>query len=411
MKSFRLVQFYSSRLVRSEGIRGATTKPVIRIAIAGIVLGTMAMLISMMVVTGFRNEIVHKITGFVSDYRITAFNNNASFEESPLLFDKKKLEDIRQLEGVRHIQSFSTKAGLIKADEDIQGVVLKGVDSSFEPGLFKEKLVQGKMFSFGDSSYTKGVLISENIAKKLNLKIGDSFLVFFIHQDKKVRKLFVEGIYNTGLSEEFDNLYVLCDMRLIQQVNNWDKEQVGGYEVFAEDGKDRAQLFGKIYHLAGYELNVQSTRELYPQLFNWLEMLNLNVYVIIGLIIFTAAITMTSTLLVLVMENAREVGILKALGASDGFIGRVFGTIAFYILLKGVFIGNVIALGLAWIQIKTGILSLPVESYYLSKVPVNITLGGLLLINGIVILTGALILLIPAKIVAGINPIRVFRFD
>jgi lipoprotein-releasing system permease protein len=411
MKSFRLIQFYSNRLIHSEGLRSATTRPVIRIAITGIILGTVAMMISIMVVTGFRNEITRKVTGFVADYRISAFNNNASFEEAPVKLEENKISVIKKIDGVRHIQPFALKAGLLKSENDIQGVVLKGVNQDFEPGLFKEKLISGEMINFPDSSYSKEVLISENISKKLNLKTGDSFLLFFIQEDKKVRKLKVKGIYNTGLSEEFDNLYLLCDLRLIQQINNWKKGEAGGYEVFANADADKTLLFEKIYAAAGYELNTQSTKELYPQLFNWLELQNLNVIVIIGLITLVAAITMTSTLLVLVMENTREVGILKAIGATDKFIGKIFGTVAFYILLKGLLIGNIISLGLAWIQVKTGILTLPEESYYLSKVPINFSVTGWLIINGIVIGTGALVMLIPAKIVSGIHPIRVLRFD
>ncbi len=411
MKSFRLIQFYSNRLIHSEGLRSATTRPVIRIAITGIILGTVAMLISIMVVTGFRNEITRKVTGFVADYRISAFNNNASFEESPVKLEENKILQIKKINGVRHLQPFALKAGLLKSENDIQGVVLKGVDQDFEPGLFKEKLIAGDMINFPDSSYSKEVLVSENISKKLNLKTGDSFLLFFIQEEKKVRKLTVKGIYNTGLSEEFDNLYLLCDLRLIQQINNWENGEAGGYEVFANADANKTLLFEKIYATAGYELNTQSTKELYPQLFNWLELQNLNVIVIIGLITLVAAITMTSTLLVLVMENTREVGILKAIGATDSFIGKIFGTVAFYILLKGLLIGNIISLGLAWIQVKTGILTLPEESYYLSKVPINFSVTGWLIINGIVIGTGALVMLIPAKIVSGIHPIRVLRFD
>ncbi|MBL0095613.1 MAG: ABC transporter permease [Bacteroidetes bacterium] len=383
----------------------------IRIAITGIILGTVAMLISIMVVTGFRNEITRKVTGFVADYRISAFNNNASFEEAPVKLEENKISVIKKIDGVRHLQPFALKAGLLKSENDIQGVVLKGVDQDFEPGLFKEKLIAGDMINFPDSSYSKEVLVSENISKKLNLKTGDSFLLFFIQEEKKVRKLTVKGIYNTGLSEEFDNLYLLCDLRLIQQINNWENGEAGGYEVFANADANKTLLFEKIYATAGYELNTQSTKELYPQLFNWLELQNLNVIVIIGLITLVAAITMTSTLLVLVMENTREVGILKAIGATDSFIGKIFGTVAFYILLKGLLIGNIISLGLAWIQVKTGILTLPEESYYLSKVPINFSVTGWLIINGIVIGTGALVMLIPAKIVSGIHPIRVLRFD
>lgn len=411
MSSFSLISFYAKRLIRSEGIQNSTTKPVIRIAIVGIILGIVAMLISVMVVTGFRNEITRKVTGFVADYRISAFNNNDSFEEAPVKLDPKNINEIKSIPGVRHIQPFILKAGLLKTKEDIQGVVLKGFDAQFDSIFFKEKLVEGTLPQLNDSTYSTSIILSQNLANKLNLKTGDSFLLFFIQEDRKVRKLKISGIYNTGLSEEFDNLYLLCDIKMLQQVNNWNNNEVGGYEVFADVGHDEEAIYEAVYQKAGYTLNTKSTKELYPQLFNWLELQNLNVIVIIGLICLVAGITMISTLLVLIMENTKEIGILKSIGASDKFIGRVFGSVAFYILVKGLIIGNLIALGLAVLQIKTGIVTLPEADYYLAQVPVNFTIPGILLINGIVLLTGILVMMVPAKIISGINPIKVLRFD
>lgn len=411
MSSYQLISFYAKRLIRSEGIQSATTKPVIRIAVIGIILGIVAMLISVMVVTGFRNEITRKVTGFVADYRISAFNNNDSFEEAPVKLDEQSIQEIKSIPDIRHIQPFILKAGLLKTKEEIQGVVLKGIDSQFDRTFFKEKLVSGSIPVLNDSTSNTAVLLSQNLANKLKLKTGDSFLVFFIQEDRKVRKLQVEGIYNTGLSEEFDNLYLLCDIRLLQQVNNWKNNEVGGYEVFANEGYNEESTYEALYKKAGYQLNTKSTKELYPQLFNWLELQNLNVIVIIGLICLVAGITMISTLLVLIMENTKEIGILKSIGANDKFIGRVFGSVAFYILLKGLLIGNIIACSLAILQMKTGLVSLPEEDYYLSQVPINFTIPGIVLINGVVLLTGLLVMIIPAKIISGIHPIKVLRFD
>lgn len=411
MSSFSLISYYAKRLIQSEGIQNSTTKPVMRIAIVGIILGIVAMLISVMVVTGFRNEITRKVTGFVADYRISAFNNNESFEESPVKLNAKNLNEIKSIPGVRHIQPYILKAGLLKTKKDIQGVVLKGFDPQFDPTFFKEKLVEGTLPPLNDSTYSTSIILSQNLANKLQLKTGDSFLLFFIQEDRKVRKLSISGIYNTGLSEEFDNLYLLCDIKMLQQVNNWNNNEVGGYEVFANAGYDEEAIYESLYQKAGYTLNTKSTKELYPQLFNWLELQNLNVIVIIGLICLVAGITMISTLLVLIMENSKEIGILKSIGASDKFIGRVFGSVAFYILVKGLFIGNLIALGLAIFQLKTGFVTLPEADYYLAQVPVNFTIPGILLINGIVLLTGILVMIVPAKIISGINPIKVLRFD
>lgn len=411
MSSYKLIRFYSKRLIHSEGVQNNTISPVINIAITGIILGIIAMLISVMVVTGFRNEITKKVTGFVANFRISAFNNNASFEETPLKIDRNALNTLKKVPGVKHIQEFTLKAGLMKTDSDIQGVVMKGIGADFDKSFFTEKLVSGKFPVFPDSGYSTGVLISENLSKKLQLRLGDSFLIFFIQEDRKVRKLKIEGIYKTGLSEEFDNLYLLCDLKMIQQINNWKNGEVGGYEIFTDNETSEETIFPEIYRISGLGLNTQSTRELYPQLFNWLELQNLNVIVIIGLITLVAGITMISTLLVLVMENSREIGILKSMGADDKLVGRIFGSIAFYILLKGLLIGNIIAIGIGLLQLKTGIISLPEESYYISQVPINFSPSGILLINAIVLFTGVLVMIVPSKIISGINPIKVLRFD
>jgi lipoprotein-releasing system permease protein len=254
-------------------------------------------------------------------------------------------------------------------------------------------------------------MISKNLSRKLRLKKGDSFLVFFIQEDRKVRKLKVCGIYSTGLSEEFDNLYLLCDIRLLQKVNNWQTNQTGGYEIFTDKTKDQHLLQEQLYQTAGFSLNTLSTRELYPQLFNWLDLQNLNVIVIITLILFVAGVTMISTMLVIIMENTREIGILKSIGATDKFIGRVFGWIAFRILLRGLITGNAIALLLAFIQSTTGVLSLPEESYYLSQVPIHFSVSGWLLVNVCVIFAGLILTLVPVRIISGIRAVKVLRFD
>ncbi len=411
MSQYWLIRFYANRLMYSEGVQNTTTRPVVRIAIAGIVLGIVAMLISIMVVTGFRNEITDKVTAFVADFRISAFKTDQSFEETPVSVDSSVMNRIRSIDGVERIQPYMVKAGLLKTAEDIQGVVLKGIAPGFEMSPFADKLTEGTFPALKDSGYSSDVMISKNLSRKLRLKKGDSFLVFFIQEDRKVRKLKVCGIYSTGLSEEFDNLYLLCDIRLLQKVNNWQTTQTGGYEIFTDKTKNQNVLQEQLYQTAGFSLNTLSTRELYPQLFNWLDLQNLNVIVIISLILFVAGVTMISTMLVIIMENTREIGILKSIGATDKFIGRVFGWIAFRILLRGLITGNVIALLLAFIQSTTGVLSLPEESYYLSQVPIHFSVSGWLLVNSGVIFAGFMLTLVPVRIISGIRAVKVLRFD
>lgn len=406
-----LSQFIARRIRGSGHWKHGATGPVIRIATAGIVLGIMAVVLSIMVVTGFRAEIITKVKGFVADFRITAFNNNESFEEAPILLSAEKLQSIRTVPGILHIQPFILKAGIIKTENDLQGVVLKGITPDFRKDFFLRYLRSGTFPVYSDTASSNQILISEALSKKLKLKAGDSFLVFFIQNDRKVRKLIVQGIYKTGLGEEFDDLYVMCDAQLLRKINNWESGMVSGYEVFSNPQREQDELFGEIYNRAGYNFNTQSAKQLYPQMFNWLELQNLNVMVIITLITLVAGVTIVSTLLVIVLEHTRDIGILKAMGAGDQLIGRIYGRISFSILVKGMVLGNLLAFLVGWLQLKTGIIALDETSYYLSQVPIEFHLPGILVVNAIILTAGILILLLPARIISGIHPVKVLRFD
>lgn len=406
-----LPNFISSRIQHSGTMKGGATGPVIRIATTGIVLGVMAVVLSIMVVTGFRSEITTKVKGFVADFRISAFNNNESFEEAPIALSNETLQSIRRVPGVLHLQSFILKAGIIRTDQDLQGVVLKGISPDFKKDFFKDYLQSGSLPEFSDTIASNEILISESQAKKLQLKAGDTFLVFFIQNDRKVRKVVVKGIYKTGLGEEFDDLYVFCDANLLRKINNWESGKVSGYEVFTKRGINEEFTFGEIYNRAGYNYNTQSAKQLYPQMFNWLELQNLNVIVIIALITLVAGVTIISTLLVIVLEHTKDIGILKSLGASDQLIGSVYGRLSLRILMNGLVFGNILAFTIGWIQRKTGILQLDESSYYIAEVPVEFNLPGILLVNGIIFITGLIIMLLPSRIIAAINPVKVLRFD
>lgn len=407
------VKVYSllARKIFSAGRKGnSTARPVIFISVTGIALGIMAMLLSVMIVTGFRNEITGKVTGFMGHLRITAFDSNNSFEEDPVSINQQFVSVIRNSPDVTAVQPYAFKAGLLKSENEIEGVVLKGVTSGYHWDFFKSRLTAGAIPQFNDSLSTE-VLISKNTADKLNLKTGDSFLVFFIQNDRKVRKLKIAGIYSTGLSEEFDNLYILCDLNLIRKINNWQPDEAGGFEVFLSDFNNLDNAAGKIYQQTGYEFNVQSIKELYPQMFNWLQLQNLNVIVIITLIILVAGITMISTLLILVLENSRQIGMLKAMGADNALISKTYIAVAAKILIIGLIAGNFTGAGLAYLQLKTGFISLPEESYYVARVPVNFDITSILMINAGTVIICVLMLLIPTGFIARVDPVKVLRFD
>lgn len=402
---------YASRLMKSPGVRNEILRPIMLISLLSVILGVAAMLLSVMVVTGYREEITGKVTGFVANFRISGFSNNESFEEKPVVIDRKTLEKLEAIPGVTHAQAYAHKAGLIKTERDIQGIVLKGAGTDYDWSFFESKIISGRRPALSDTSISDEVLISEHIAKKLLLKPGQRFLLFFIQNDRKVRKLKVSGIYNTGLGEEFDNLYLIGDLRLIRQVNNWPDGSCGGYELFVSKDGDTRIIVPEMYRLLGYEFDVKSAEEIYPQLFNWLELQNTNVVIIILLISLVAGITMLSTLLIVVMRNTRAIGILKTLGAGNNLIGRLFGLVAFRVLITGLITGNIIVILLGWLQRKYGLIRLPEDSYYLSQVPIHFSVKGFLVINGLVLIAGLLVMVIPARIVSAISPVKVLRFD
>jgi lipoprotein-releasing system permease protein len=342
--------------------------------------------------------------------RIHKFDSNNSFEDVPISKNAAFISSVKSIEGIKSIQPYAYKAGILKTKEEIQGIVLKGIDKDFDKSFFSEKMTAGKFPDLNDST-NQQVAISKTLSEKLNLKVGDSFLVFFIQQDKKVRKLIVSGIYNTGLNEDFDNIYILCNLDLIRKINNWEKDEIGGYEVNLSSLDLLDKVSKEVYQRVDYQTNVQTIRDIYPQIFNWLDLQNLNVIVIITLISLVAGITMISTLLILVLENSRQIGLLKALGAEDKLINITFRKVAASILLRGMMWGNILGLGLAFLQWKFHFIGLDESSYYISSVPVNFTLSGIAIINITTYVICMLMLLIPGKIISKINPIKVLRFD
>jgi lipoprotein-releasing system permease protein len=406
-----LAALLSRRILRQTTGRSSAARPVIRIAIAGIALGVAAMLLSVMVVTGFRNEISSKATGFAGHLRVHPFNSNNSFEDQPMHPQVEFLASLKNEKSIRHVQQYAYKAGIIKTGEDIQGIVLKGAAGDFDWSFFKSKLTDGRIPEYRQDSLSYEVLISSITATRLKLKTGDDFLIFFIQEDRKVRKLKIAGIYNTGLGEEFDAIYMICDLKLIQRINNWKQQEIGGYEIWLNDIRELERMTPVVYKKAGLQLTTQTIRELYPQLFNWLELQNLNVIVIITLISLVAGITMISTLLILVLEDTRTIGILKTLGAGDKLVSGVYLRVAIYLLLNGLLWGNVAGIGIALLQHTTGIFSLPEDSYYLSKIPVAFTWTSILIINAGTLIVCTLMLLAPSRVISKINPVKVLRFD
>ncbi len=388
---------------------GGFTALIRKIAVFSIALGLAVMILSLAILTGFQNEIREKVIGFGGHIQITNFDYNLSYEAQPIRKDQEDLQLVKSIEGVRHAQVFATKPGIIKTDEDIHGIILKGVGTDFDWSFFGDKIVDGSSLVMDDTLRSDQVVISQYVANRLQISVEDDIFIYFIQDPPRIRRLTVGGIYHTDL-EELDRIFVLGDIRHIQQLNDWQEDQVGGYEVLV-DGFDRIpEVREALLDKLPYHLDAISIRNLYPQIFDWLSLLDMNVYVIIVLIVMVAAINMITTLLIAVLEKTNLIGILKAVGGSDSLIRKIFISHAGLLILKGLFWGNAVGLILCLFQAQFGLLTLSPESYYLTEVPVNVEWKHIILLNLGTFITSVAMLLIPSQIITRISPVKAITF-
>lgn len=403
-------EYFISRRIRLKS--GASfSRPIIKVSIAGIALGLAVMIISVAILNGFQKEIKQKVVGFGSHIQISHFDSNNSYEPTPISIGENDLKKIEAIEGVEHVNSFGLKAGIIKTDQQIHGIVLKGIDKDYDWSFFQQKILQGKAPVLQDSAATNDLLISKKIADLLNFKAGDDVRVYFIIDNSvRGRKFKISGIYDTGLME-FDEMYILGDIRHIRRLNNWTEGEVSGYEVLIDDFKNLDRISEKVYSTIGFDLNTQTIKQLYPQIFDWIEIQDLNVIIILILMTLVSGITIISTLLILILEHTRDIGILKAMGARVNSVRKIFLYTSAYIALYGLVWGNGVALILIWAQKTFGLIPLPPESYFLSQVPVSINLWEILIINAVTLIVCFIMMLIPSLVIKYISPIRAIRFE
>jgi lipoprotein-releasing system permease protein len=403
---------------KSSGDR-QVTPPAVRIATAGVALAVATMLLSVAIVTGFKKEVRNKVIGFDSHIRITNFDSNHSYETTPMQVNDTLLATLRLFPGVRHVQPFATKPGLLKTKTDFQGIVLKGVDETFDWRFFRDHLQEGELFTIDPTRMSTEVLISRSLANMLGLKCGDSILSYFVQDEIRARKWCICGIYNTSY-EDYDRLFVLADLKQVCRLNGWEAGTVGGLEVFVEDYDRLDEITEQlqIYFYPSEKTDAQgnayyarSIKELNPMIFNWLDVLDLNVGIIMALMMAVAGITMISGLLIIILERTRMIGILKALGQSNRSLRRVFLHISFFLIGKGMIWGNVIGVAICFIQSRYHILSLDPANYYLDTVPVELNFIFWLLINLGALTVSMLMMLVPSCLISRISPARTIRFE
>jgi len=381
------------------------------IATAGIALGIAVMMLALFIVQGFQNEIRNKIIGFGGHIQVSKFSSNNSFEAVPLEYPAPYFNDLYSIKGIRHIQAFTTKAGIIKAEDAIEGVLFKGVDKDFEWSFFSNQLKKGRLPVFNDTVRSNEILISRTLANRLNLDADSSLIMYFVQDPPRSRKFIISGLYDTGLQEsEFDQLVIIGDMRQIQRLNNWEANQVGGVEILIERFNDLEPATSLVYEALPPDLETSSITERYPQIFNWLEMMDTNVVIIISLMLLVGIINMITALLIMILERTSMIGLLKSLGADNRLIRRIFIHQAGGMLLKGMIGGNVTGLILAFVQFYFKPFGLNPETYYVAYVPLTFDWLGLILLNVGVFFICMLAMLLPAMIISRISPAQAMRF-
>jgi len=415
------LELFIARKIRSGGLTGKRLAgPVTRVATLGIILGMVVMILSLAIGFGFKKEIRQKIIGFGSHIQIMNYDYNQSYETNPISPDSTLLKSLRNIPGIKHIQKFATKPGMIKTGNAIQGVVLKGVSTDFNWHFFKEIIVEGDTLQLNDSVSSKEILISHKLAQMLHLSVGDDLRMYFLQKNKiapRGRKFVIKGIFDSNLPE-FDKLYALVDIKQVQRLNSWDKTQISGLEIQIDDfdnieqrGEEVSSVATSFIDESGVMLRTRTILDLQPQIFGWLDLLDMNVLVILVLIMIVAGFNMVSGLLILILERTNMIGILKALGIQNSSLRKVFLYLATFIVGRGLIWGNFIGVSFCLIQKYTGIIKLDPENYYLETVPIQITFWHLFILNVATILLTTLMMLGPSYLASKISPVKAIRFD
>ncbi len=415
--------FIAKRLFSSKETKKSISNAVVSIAIVGIALGMVVMILSIAIVTGFKQQVSEKVTGFASHIIISNYDINSSYETTPIRKNQSFYPDIKDIAGYKNIQTFALKAGIVKTKTDIQGVILKGVGSDFNWSFFRESIVEGKIFNIKDNVKNDSVIISQYVASLLKLKVDEPLFMYFINRKNntknpvKQRRFTISGIYSTGL-EEFDKSFVICDIKQVQKLNEWTDNQVSGFEIIIDNfdeleamTQETYKQVGTIYTEDTENLQIRSIRDNFPHIFDWLELSDTNVWIILILMLLVGGFNMISGLLVIILERTNMIGILKSLGAKNSNIRKIFLYNASFLIGKGMIWGNLIGIVLCVIQYQFEIIKLDPSTYYIDAVPINLKLVHLLWLNiGTLLITTAMLIL-PSMFISKISPAQAIRFS
>lgn len=408
--------FIARRLSVSKKSKKELSNSVLKIAISVVAVGMAVMIITISVVTGFKKEIYKKIVGFQAHISIKNRDINETFETEPINKDQIFYPKITSHEGIEHIQIFATKPGIIKADTEVHGTILKGAGSDYNWEFIKQNLVEGNVPDVVSEKKTQEILISEKTANLLNYKLNDKIYIYFIQKPPKARSFIISGVYKTGM-EELDKAIAFCDIRHIQSINDWEENQISGFEILINDLDNTEKLtsivedeVSSIIDEDGTMLEVSNFMRDNTFIVQWLRLSDTNVYVILVLMIIVAVLSMIAALLVIILERTNMIGILKSMGADNNKIISIFIFHGSYLIAKGMIFGNILGIGLLLIQKYFKLIPLDPVSYYVDSVPVNFNLSDILLLNAGTLIISTIVLILPALMVAKINPAKTINF-
>ena len=409
-----LEYFIAKRLITAKDYKSSISAPIIKIAIAAIAIGMVMMIVSVATGIGLQQKIREKVSAFNGHIIISNYDNNQSEATlTPIAKNQEFYPKFNSVAGVSHIQAIATKAGIIRTEKAFEGVVFKGVGTDYQWSNIKEYLVAGRLPNLS-SQLNAEVVISQFLADRLQLKVGDAFNTFFIKENQNqlpnIRHFEITGIFNSGF-QEFDATYILGDIRHIQRINKWSPNQIGAFEIFVDDFDQIQSVGEEVYQQTPSNLDSKTIIEKYSYIFDWLQLFDFNILVILGVMILVATINMVVALLVLILERTQMIGILKALGANNWSVRKMFLYNALYLILRGLLWGNGIGIGILLIQKHFGIIQLNPENYYVNQAPVYFDLGYIAALNLLTIAVCFLVLLIPSYIITKISPIKAIRYD
>lgn len=409
MSSFKFYLRTTRKLLKGEN--SGFSRPIVRLSVAGVALGIVVMLVAIAVTTGYKQVIRDKVVALGSHIRISNYDMNYSFEPVPIDKNRPFVEEIKAMPEVKSVQCYSTKSGVVKTNDQVEGIVLKGIDQSFDKAHFQKNLIEGELLSLEDTVPSKEIIISSVLSKRLKLNVGDKVRTYFVQDPPMQRNFTVTGIYETGLPE-YDSQIALVDLRQIQKLNQWDSSLVGGMEVLLYDFDQVDAVSEKVNRKVGYDLKAESIKEVFPEIFQWIALFDTNVVVLLIITFLVCMITMMSAFFIIVIEQTPTIGLLKTMGMKTKSVVALFLMIASDILLRGLLWGNVAAVVLCLLQRQFHWVHLDAATYYVSYVPVEFNTPLIVAVNVAVLVLCMAILVLPAYIVARkSSPLAAIKFD